>query len=187
MSGTVYQLYQKLLDIKLNKSAFVKGCCKPDMPFFLRGIGHYREDSFYIVKDILRTGIKNIEFDGVNLSKEASVRIGIAMHFISDYFCYMHNEGISHNRNTHHTYEMILNKKLIKTNRNVIQGLIKRTYQESIKDDMDAVEFINYKYNEYINTELSYSRDVVYSLSIPAVIVSKLLLNQIDTKDIYIA
>ena len=70
---------------------FESGCVKPDFDFTYFNVPHYKDKSLEFVLQILnKLASEPTPVKGTAL-KKYSTQLGVAMHFISDYFCYAHN------------------------------------------------------------------------------------------------
>jgi len=73
------------------QAEFESGCVKPDFDFTYFNVPHYKDKSLEFVLQILnKLTSAPLPREGQAL-KQYSLQLGVAMHFISDYFCYAHN------------------------------------------------------------------------------------------------
>lgn len=82
----IYRILKKQYGIRLNKKNLIYGSIKPD--FVKNKVPHYIDKSI----DFIYEEIERLISDSNNIGvKEFSRRLGMIMHYISDYFCRAHN------------------------------------------------------------------------------------------------
>lgn len=92
ISQKVRKYIQEELGIKLDKNSFEYGSIKPDIVPRLRNIKHFSEDSIDFICDSI-IDLKSKPFsDSRTFIKYFSVQLGVITHYISDYFCFAHND-----------------------------------------------------------------------------------------------
>ena len=147
----IYHILKKEYGIRLNKKHLVYGSIKPD--FTKNKVPHYIDKSIdYIAEEIERLITESNKIG----TKAFSRRLGMIMHYISDYFCRAHNtEYYRRNLMPHLKYEKRLAKvmknirnrpviaiqdcgrvpqNLVVTLQTIREGIKYEMYFESIKD-----------------------------------------------------
>lgn len=116
LANYIYRILKKKYGIHLNKKNLIYGSVKPD--FVKNKVPHYIDKSI----DFIDQEIERLIYDSNDIGvKEFSRRLGMIMHYISDYFCRAHNtEYYRQNLIPHLKYEKRLAKimkdiKFVKT------------------------------------------------------------------------
>lgn len=108
LANYIYYIFKQQYGIRLNKKNLIYGSIKPD--FMKNKVPHYIDKSIdYIDKEI-----ESLIDDSNKISiKVFSRRLGMIMHYISDYFCRAHNtEYYRKNLVAHLKYEKRLARKM---------------------------------------------------------------------------
>ncbi len=91
--------------VTFDTNAFRYGNLKPDLTGTYLTKRHYPSIMFEAVKDKIRAFCKNYTIQDVN-GRELSVDLGEICHYLTDFFCYPHNDDIyPHNLLAHYIYE----------------------------------------------------------------------------------
>ena len=99
---------EKNCDMKLCAAAFYRGSIAPDLFDKDKG-SHYAPACPSYIQKILRS------FDDTDSDKMFSYKLGLLLHFVSDYFTAAHNdETLMHNMKQHMVYETQLHFLLMK-------------------------------------------------------------------------
>ncbi|MGV8982445.1 zinc dependent phospholipase C family protein [Clostridium sp.] len=175
ISQILYKHISNGTHFKLNRLAFAYGNIKPDFTNKDIKSSHTLEESLYNVnkysEELMDKNISNIQF---------SISLGVACHFVCDYFCIYHREGNEKKGIYEHLfYELILHVKLIKL---LLKGKINLNNHEMFENSVEAtVLTLQKKYN---SEPKSLTRDITNALiassQISKLIVSssQLLINQ---------
>ncbi|MFZ5354251.1 MAG: zinc dependent phospholipase C family protein [Bacillota bacterium] len=106
----MYDYTMEKLGFMLDEKSLKYGCIKPDIKSKYRAIPHYIETSFHyvlrIIKELSAMEIPNTKKE----LKSFSEKLGIALHYIADYFCYAHNSCEYEFLPVHLIYEKNLGK-----------------------------------------------------------------------------
>lgn len=107
IANYIYNIFKQQYGICLNKKNLIYGSIKPD--FAKNKVPHYIDQSIDYIDDEIEALIKDFNI----ISKKVfSRRLGMIMHYISDYFCRAHNTNYYRkNLMAHLKYE----KRLAKT------------------------------------------------------------------------
>lgn len=112
------QVYRRLVahyGNRLDRAAFVRGNLLPDLNRKYRNLSHHTEDCWSLLESL------TVEMDGLLCGTErGSERLGIICHFISDFFCSVHNPPFSERMSLveHLLYEHRLDRRLRRLMRN---------------------------------------------------------------------
>ncbi|MBS5145497.1 MAG: zinc dependent phospholipase C family protein [Butyricicoccus pullicaecorum] len=91
--------------VTFDANAFRYGNLKPDLTGTYLTKRHYPSIMFEEVKDKIRTFCRNYTLADVN-GRELSVDLGEICHYLTDFFCYPHNDDIyPHGLFLHYVYE----------------------------------------------------------------------------------
>ena len=91
--------------VTFDTNAFRYGNLKPDLTGTYLTKRHYPSIMFEAVKDKIRTFCQNYTIEDVN-GRDLSVDLGEICHYLTDFFCYPHNDDIyPHNLLAHYIYE----------------------------------------------------------------------------------
>lgn len=157
--------------IKLDRKAFIYGCIKPDFNLGLISIPHYKDKSFgFILKLISKISSSYLPVDKKSL-KSFSTNLGVILHFISDYFCFAHNNKKYDPILVHISYEKILSQEFIKTNLSEIINNMKNIIDKSDRQNKSIlIDFIENKHREYLSLPASMMKDIEYSTKVSGLI-----------------
>lgn len=152
----VYEIMYSYFGISFDYESLLEGSIAPDTKLYMLLIPHTLKQSIWLLRKITRKSfsVKN------ESSEKSSYKMGIAIHFVSDYFCTAHNDIKYLNPITHYIYEKRL-KHFIKKNINKMQIDLKKC-QTEMPEDIN--EFINRKHKEYLLSERSMRNDLIFSL-----------------------
>lgn len=112
ISEHVHRNIKEILGVDLNKLSLIYGSIKPDIAYSLVKMDHFKPQSFNFVCNEINE-LSNYDFQSnKEFIKLISTRIGIATHFISDFFCVPHNDRATYKNNfiEHIKYEHQLHK-----------------------------------------------------------------------------
>lgn len=97
-------------------------------------------------------------------SWETSERIGIIMHYLSDFFCYVHSDSYEGSILQHHYYEFKHSRYSFKNFKTIIRNLNK---VNPLYLDIKSVDkYLERQYRTYRSKTPSAARDLIYSLKI---------------------
>jgi len=165
ISQVLYKYISKQTNFKLSRVAFAYGNIKPDFTNKDIKNSHTLDESLNSVnkysEKLMSENISN---------RELSISLGVACHFVCDYFCIYHREGNEKKGALEHFfYELILHVKLITL---LLRGKINLNNYDMIETSLEAVvQNIQVKYN---SESKSLTRDITNAL-IAALQISKLI------------
>ncbi|MDD2361937.1 MAG: zinc dependent phospholipase C family protein [Oscillospiraceae bacterium] len=95
------------LNIKINPYWFEMGSIYPDISHQRILRMHEIGDAGGMVGRMIRRFCNKSIYSGQNLSRWRSLRLGVIMHYLSDFLCYAHTVGFEGNLRQHCSYEQI--------------------------------------------------------------------------------
>lgn len=105
IAKALYKSFSKNLNIELDLNSFRYGCIKPDFTPSLMRISHYKDKSFEKICSRI-TSLENNTFPETKEDmKKFSMELGIVAHYLTDYFCYPHNNKKYDFKPIHFMYE----------------------------------------------------------------------------------
>lgn len=170
---------------KLNSECFLYGNIKPDITPKFIAIPHYKDASFeYIMKMIASIEIQTLPTSAKQL-KSFSVMLGVINHYLTDYFCYAHNNKSLDKFAPHMLYENKLAIKFYSTDLKRICNnsitAVSRNHNQYIRD------YVEFKHYEYMNIKPSMNKDILYSVEVCAAVSYLIVYNCINNVLINIA
>lgn len=135
--------------VELNKGLYLLGNIIPDFNPYHKYVKHYKDYSL----DYVYRLVNGIDISNLN---EASFKLGILGHYLTDYFCYPHNNNMTFKNDfkEHVIYESNLNEYL----KGTYKQLDTRTYKfKNFKSLLDGA------YLEYKNKK-EFKEDITNSL-----------------------
>jgi len=151
LANYIHYIFKKKYGIRLNKKHLIYGSIKPD--FTKNKVPHYIDKSIdYIDKEI-----EKIINDNNSENKKAfSRRLGMIMHYISDYFCRAHNtDYYRKNLVAHLKYEKRLAKAI------KMKDIKKKRYHEM---NFGKIKELVVELNKEYMKEKSLIRDKEYTI-----------------------
>lgn len=156
-------------NIKLCRNLFVAGNIIPDLHIDYIKEKHYRCFCYENIKKEI------IEMSNTRMTlKEFSFRAGIICHYLSDFFCYPHEQEWRYLQGNTKEHIIFEEKQNLLTNNKIftVNSLITITEFEHKYVDF----FVEYLLDEYRNS-VDYSRDVEYAVTASYRCVEAMLLN----------
>lgn len=172
IAKNVYEVLRSELNITLNYKSLLDGSVAPDSNPLMLVIPHYKNNqslgfvSRYVDKLLCMQVDENTQ-----VGKDFSFKLGVVIHYISDYFCRAHNDIKYLNPIAHYFYEKRLKhyfnncltkaKLLVRTDRNKIV----KTIREFIEDrhGIYLLEVIN------MESDFAYTMEMVLTISLSIV------------------
>lgn len=168
ISAYIYEYVKNNFGLRLNRTLLLLGSVAPDYLPNMISIPHkYHNSIFLVMKNIKK--MLNFTAPSMKESYIFSFRLGIIIHFVSDYFCRYHNSNYS-DFIKHARYEIKLNnyfKALIKRENfsfKVEHELINNTsmFKTNI---LGLVKIISKNRKSYLSDKSSMFKDCKYSLA----------------------
>lgn len=159
--------------IEINKTFFKYGSVKPDFAPRLVNIGHYEEESMDFILDEIST-LSSLPYqDEEEFLKQYSIKLGVIIHYLSDYFCHAHNNySFKKDILKHLVYEARLESLINRFESSILNNgiqLLPRIYPVDIKNYI-GIELDNYK-----RTEITYFNDLKYAIRVSCNVCSSIL------------
>ncbi len=175
----VSNVVQKKFCVRLKRIALEYGSIKPDILPSMKSIPHTKTLSFHVVKELIcdifdkPTPLTKREF------RRFSIKLGVLLHFISDYFCHVHNNGIDEPLRKHYLYERKLAKRFIKHNW-ADSYLDSWEFQEQLSSITaeDLINYIENMHQSYLNHTHQISVDIRFSLEVSMTVASAIIANR---------
>ena len=165
IAKTAYQAINKISGIKLNYSKFLKGSIYPDINLATLFLQHRINDTGRIVE-------KNVnKLVGINIFENSknldvfSFKMGIIIHFISDYFCKVHNDNWYKNPIRHYIYERKLDKYFLERKSLILQTDFS-TCEDNLCIDNRLIDYVKIQNDDFREKRKSMKEDVSYSLKV---------------------
>jgi hypothetical protein len=174
---TVYNFILNNFGFKLNYNSLEIGCIKPDISTELINIPHYKEKSFdFIIEKI--NSLKEVALpESQRELKKFSCDLGIVLHYISDYFCYAHNDKLMDRMPQHFFYEMNLElelrKYLTKSSFKSMDIYLTKEDHNNLKKSL--ICYINEKHKQYTEEKSRVSNDIYYTLQVNHVVALQII------------
>lgn len=175
----IFKVVQKGFHVKLRRIALEYGSIKPDILPSMKSISHTKALSFHFVKEL----IDELLDKPIPLTKREmrrfSIKLGVLLHFISDYFCHVHNNGIDEPLRKHYLYERKLAKKLIKHNwADRYPDLWEIPAEISLNSAQELIEYIENMHHSYLNRSQHLSVDLCFCLEVCTTVASTVIANR---------
>ena len=175
----VFKVLQKGFCVRLNRIALEYGSIKPDILPSLKSIPHTKTFSFHVVKGL----ISDIFDKPIPLTKREmrrfSINLGVLLHFISDYFCHVHNNGIDEPLRKHYLYERKLAKRLIKHNwAERYPDLWEIPAEITLSSAQELIEYIESMHLSYLRRSQHLSVDISICLEVCTTVASAIIVNR---------
>lgn len=175
----VFKVAQKGFCVRLKRIALEYGSIKPDILPSLKSIPHTKTLSFHYVKDL----ICQILDKPMPLTKREirrfSTELGVLLHFISDYFCHVHNNGIDEPLRKHYLYERKLAKRLVRHNwAGRYTDLWEIPTELTLSSAQELIEYIEGMHQSYLRRSQHISVDICFCLEVCTTIASAIITNR---------
>ena len=165
LGNVIHEYLKTNQKIFLNKTSFIYGNVKPDLLPQLFIVPHLKESLFNFIKEELAhlsdICIENTE----KIDAAYSERLGVVCHYISDFFCRVHNPEEKINLLNHVQYEMKLSK-YIKNRRQIIEKInfsLSTPKFHTLHELIMRIESMN---EEYLKSSKIMGMDALYSTQI---------------------
>ncbi|KPU46075.1 hypothetical protein OXPF_01850 [Oxobacter pfennigii] len=168
--------------ILLNNAAFRFGSIIPDFSPKYLSIGHYMDESMdFITGEALKLSkvlFQNHEAKASDYSK----RLGIIVHYVSDYFCYAHNDDIyKKDKIRHFFYEADLKSQIGKLKNSIT--IPADTLSHTIYKD-NFIDYLENKLKNYNMEDKSHLKDINYALEASYTVCNFILTRSLNRLDI---
>lgn len=158
IAKSCYKACSKIMDLKLDKKAFLYGAIEPDLHKHKNKINHTYNVSIIRIREYIDK-IKNEELT----IKEESFLLGNIAHYVADSFCKYHlEENYGKNMIDHFCYEFFLDYKLNKailTKKNLVSTIV-FNIDDECRDYLEELKVNREKYltlNEHCLNDLYYT------------------------------
>ncbi len=174
----VYTTVAEKMGLRLSKEAFKYGCIKPDIVPKYRAIRHYKKESF----DFVNQMIEEISGELMPMSRKGlkrySVKLGMIIHYITDYFCSAHNYLKYESIVDHVIYERRLAKKFSQINFDKTRAdLWSRISIYNLDSSLSLINYIEDRHNEYLKGSNGVINDIYVSVELCLIVSSFIISN----------
>ncbi len=180
ISEHVHNNIKSILGVDLNKLNLIYGSIKPDISYSLAKLDHFKPQSFEFVCNEINE-LSSYDFEqNKEFIKLISTRIGVATHFISDFFCVPHNDRDKYENNfiEHFKYENSLHK-LFKNFNEKIE--IPHNYFNISNCSSESVKILVDKFHaQYKNRGESPLNDVRSSIQVSSIVALFIIYNSLN-------
>lgn len=106
LANLVYRHVKENYELELKLDMLQYGSIKPDLHWEYHHVSHYYEEGYSLFMDELSELVTDEKYGNV---KDFSLKLGVILHFVADFFCYAHNNKV-YKRNlwSHLNYELKL-------------------------------------------------------------------------------
>lgn len=165
IARTTLQAIEKEVSVRLDPMAFRYGNIKPDISPSLFRIPHIKESAMDFIKGEIKE-LVNYEMSAFpKCTKEFSQKLGIIMHFLSDFFCFVHSPHYTGSEFNHYVYEMHLSSYWIRNSG--APKMVNPLPQVPISPDYSSIcGYIEETYEQYLKGPMSYATDKSYTLAV---------------------
>jgi len=175
----VFTIIRKGFYIKLKRIALEYGSIKPDILPSMKSIPHTKDFSFHVVKEL----IFDIFDKPAPLTKRElrrfSIELGVLLHFISDYFCHVHNNGMCEPLRKHYSYERKLAKRVMRHNWVTrYPDFMETSGEMSLSSPQELIGYIEDMHREYLRRTQHISVDICFCLEVCTSVASSVITNR---------
>ncbi len=179
IANKVYEIMTSELGMPIDYESLLNGSVAPDKKPYMIIIPHTKNQSLGFLNRYFNwMADKSLPKKFENL-KEVSYKLGIIIHFVSDYFCTAHNDVKFINPVTHYIYEKRLkhffNKKISR-----VQFDVKKCLYD-IPGNLN--DFINKKHKEYLSGKRNMENDFYFSLEAVITVITYIVNNLLKEYD----
>jgi hypothetical protein len=181
----VYDYLKDHLKIELNRRALKYGCMKPDLPFSGIPFSHYKANSFADICEM----INGLSITGETLRDKKrlaafSLRLGIVLHYIADFFCEAHNFHAYDQVFKHLFYEKMLSAKFEQIKPADLKIMLNRFNHNTnapASSKTTLRQYISERHFEYLNMERNFDTDLAFSLSMCVNVAAAIITSTTDS------
>jgi hypothetical protein len=175
----VFKVIQKGFCVRLKRIALEYGSIKPDILPSMKSIPHTKGLSFHIVKDLISQMLDKPKPRTKRELRRFSTELGVLLHFISDYFCHVHNNGIDESLRKHYLYERKLAKRVVRHNWAARYPDLWETPAEiSLTSAQELIEYIESMHEGYLKRSQHISVDICFCLEVCTTVASSVIANR---------
>lgn len=151
--------------IEIDTAAFIYGNIKPDISPDLIKIPHYIEDGLGFVESQIEVLLYYRLNTISKCTKDFSERLGVIMHYLSDFFCHAHSAHYKGGNLSHMVYEFNLHN-YFRNHSKLIEAQYNSMFLNPDGDYKSICTFIYEQNLEYLKKSPSYENDMKFTLGI---------------------
>lgn len=170
----VYLALEEELGVHLHYASLKYGSVAPDYKPSLMIKSHRKKNSYKLVTEIVSSLDTIQASNSLYYTKEFSYKIGLIIHFVTDYFCRAHNENKYYNFILHFLYESNLNNFCMRrftSNGEVIKWDMVRKW--NLYSNFE--ELLEAMLKEYHSKKPSFTLDMEYSVAVSTMVAMSLV------------
>lgn len=145
---------------EINKGKFVWGCIMPDIVLSYRISFHTKKENMEDVKEIISMIIDN---NNNLIENNISIKLGVMVHYLCDFFTYTHNENYNRNLICHELYEQVQHIKYSNKLKNLWESLNEEV-DYRLYDIKDIINYIEDIHSIYMNNNSNKYRDLIFAI-----------------------
>ncbi|MCX7708925.1 MAG: zinc dependent phospholipase C family protein [Clostridia bacterium] len=173
IAQSIFKTLQAELKINIDYGSFRHGCIAPDIYPSMMFMSHSFDGSIDLVNENIKYLCEHMLPGDKKSIKKFSFRLGVVIHFISDYFCKAHNDKRYDNLILHYIYERNLERFL---KRRVKALELMPAVNAAVSNMKGKIsDFIYEKHLEYKKMRFSMSNDLKYTLSVSTSVALKIV------------
>lgn len=162
IANAVYNMLSSKLNTKMDYGSLLYGSIAPDLFPSMMFLPHTIEGSTRIVNDTVNNLCSMKMPDNKKDMKKYSFKLGLVVHFVSDYFCKAHNEKRYENLLIHYFYERKL-KRFFEKRTSLIKQMT--SFNGSVFDkEENIMDYLCQLHKEYNSSKRSMTNDFKYSI-----------------------
>lgn len=170
----IKKVVEENLAVKLDTYSFMYGSIKPDLSYRLIQIPHFKHKSYDFIKSEINSLMKYRIKKNTICTKEFSERLGIIIHYLSDFFCEVHKESFKGSFITHYIYELRLATYFRKRHK-ALGSFNYLRYLNVFTEHQNICNFIDKLYDKYSRRNPSYAVDITYIMKVCISVVVSIL------------
>lgn len=165
IAGKINEIIGDKLQTTLSTKGLKYGSIKPDITPRLLRMKHLKNRSINQICSMIED-MKNTKFPETKKGRlKFSMKLGIIMHYITDFFCYAHNHPEFKSKFKHFKYEWKVAFEYTKVDvKRVLINACNNVLEYNSLNDGDFKNYINQKHDEYMKNIPGIENDIKYSL-----------------------
>lgn len=155
------------LGVKLALEELLYGCELPDISAAYLLKPHFKKYSFNFILKAINSLMIEYNYEQENDKKQFSLKLGIIIHYIADYFCYAHNHMQFNFFPLHIIYEYSLAHEFNRYTLNDVENSKNTNINfENLTSINHIKNYINRKHDEYMSLPFNIINDINYAVEV---------------------
>lgn len=154
------------------------GSILPDCTISFLTKRHCMEETFDVCEKKMIGFLEHYKTRKKGISICSSVRMGVVLHYIADYFTFPHNAHYPGNLKDHCVYEESLKhqmRRFINNRRGSVDCVYDKRNAREIKSISDLLAYVREKHEKYVNDICNVNLDCAYSYIVSLTVMRSLL------------